>query len=243
MRRLYRRLLHAIDNHGLRGILPQPAPNFNESPEPHPFDLAHGTETGGHIPGEALTPANLHNTAYYGISPSALTAALQFLPEPMSGFTFVDIGCGKGRALLVAAELNFARILGIEISSELCRIAESNCEHHPQIEIRQQDAANLTFPAAPLVVFLYHPFLAPVLRRVLTNLERHHRADQHPTYILYANCTYPNLLARYPFLEQVWDYSVPLSAEDAAADRHRITHERFTLYQTAGCPISNGPIV
>jgi SAM-dependent methyltransferase len=231
MRLLYRRLLHAVDNHGLRGIFPQPAPNFNDSPEPHPFDLAHGTDTSGHIPGEVLTPANLHNTAYYAISPSALTAALKLLPEPTNGFTFLDIGCGKGRALLVAAQFDFPKILGIEISPALCRTAESNTQSNPRIEIRQQDAAILTFPAAPLVVFLYHPFLPPVLRRVLANLERHHRANPHPTYLLYANCTYPRVLARFPFLQQIWDYSIPLSAEDAAADRHRITHDRFTLYR------------
>jgi len=231
MRSLYRRLLHAVDNHGLRGLLPQPAPNFNESRQPHPFDLAHGTDTSGHIDGEALTPANLHNTAYYAISPSAFTRALELLPEPTSGFTFLDIGCGKGRALLVAAQFDFARILGVEISPELCRVAEANTGTNPRIEIHQQDATSLTFPATPLVVFLYHPFLAPTLRRVLTNLERHHRANPHTTYLLYANNTYPKLLVRFPFLHQVWDYSVPLSPEDAAADRHRITHERFTLYR------------
>jgi SAM-dependent methyltransferase len=231
MRRLYRRLLHAVDNHGLRGILPQPAPNFNQSPEPHPFDHANAADTSGHIPGELLTPANRYNTAYYGISPSALTRALELLPEATSSFTFLDIGCGKGRALLIAAEFGFPKILGIELSPDLCRIAQSNTRRHPHIEIRQQDAAALTFPPTPLVIFLYHPFLAPVLRRVLNNLDRHHRANPQPTYLLYANCTYLKLLARFPFLQQVWDYSIPLSPEDAAADRHRITHERFTLYR------------
>ena len=231
MRRVYRRLLHAVDNHGLRGILPQPAPNFKDSPEPHPFDIANGTDTGGHIDGETLTPANLHNTAYYGVAPSALARAIELLPEPPSGFTFLDIGSGKGRALLVAEKFDFAQILGCEISPELCRIAESNTRLNPRIEVRLQDAADFPFPATPLVVFLYHPFLAPVLRRVLTNLERHHRANPHPTYLLYANNTYPKVLARFAFLQQVWDYSIPLSPEDAAADRHRITHERFTLYR------------
>lgn len=228
MRRLYRKLLHGVDNYGLRGLLPQPEPVFNESETPHPFDLAHGTDTSGHINGAALTPANLHNTAYYAISPSALQAALAMLPEAACGFEFIDLGCGKGRALLIATEFDFPRILGVELSPDLCRIAKSNCQRHPQIEIRHQDAATLTFPATPLVVFLYHPFLAPVLRRVLKNLER---ATSHPTYLLYANNTYPKVLARFPFLQEVWDYNIALSPEDAAADRHRITHERFTLYR------------
>src|ERR1019366_288563 len=134
MRRLYRKLLHAVDNHGLRGILPQPAPVFNESEEPHPFDLVHNSDTSGHIPGELLTPANLHNTAYYAISPSALTAALELLPEPSHNFTFLDLGCGKGRALLIAAHFDFPQILGVELSPDLCRIAESNTRSNPLIE-------------------------------------------------------------------------------------------------------------
>ena len=231
MRRLYRRLLHAVDSHGLRGILPQPAPVFNEPEAPHPFDLAHGTDTSGYVPGDKLTPANLYNTAYYAISPSSLTSALELLPEPTDTFTFLDLGCGKGRALLIAAQFPFPYVLGIEISPDLCGIAEINAHANPRIEIRRLDAVTLTFPANPLVVFLYHPFLATVLRRVLTNLERHQRANPHPIYLLYANNTYPKVMSRFPFLEQVWEYSIPLSAEDAAADRHRITHERFTLYR------------
>src|SRR5690606_37629429 len=43
-------------------------------------------------------------------------------------FTFVDMGSGKGRALLVASEFAFKKIVGIEISDELHRIAERNVE-------------------------------------------------------------------------------------------------------------------
>ena len=241
---IYRKAIHAIDNRGIRGIVrdalarfsrqPDPAPIFNESTAPHPFDLAHNVDTSGFIPGEQVpgnSPSDLYSTAYYGISPSSLAAALELLPEPATGFTFVDLGCGKGRALLVAAQFDFTKLLGLEISPELCRIAESNTRTTPRIEIRQQDVVTLAFPATPLVIFLYHPFLAPILRRVLANLERHHRTNPHPTYLLYANNTYSKLLARFQFLQQVWDYSIPLSPEDTAADRHRITHEGFTLYR------------
>jgi hypothetical protein len=36
------------------------------------------------------------------------------------------LGSGKGRALLVASELPFAKIIGVELSRELHRIAEQN---------------------------------------------------------------------------------------------------------------------
>jgi SAM-dependent methyltransferase len=198
---------------------------------PHPFDLAHATDTGGHIPGNLLTPANLWNTAYYAISPSTLTQALQLLPEPATGHVFIDLGCGKGRALLVAAHFPFAHLLGVELSSGLCDSARANTSPNPRIAILHADAASILYPEAPLLLFLYHPFLAPQLRRVLSNLQRQRRTSPHPTWLLYANATYDRTMAGFPFLEQVWDHSVPLSAEDAAADRHRITHERYTLYR------------
>jgi SAM-dependent methyltransferase len=244
--RAYRKLLHAVDNHGARGLLlralrklarkPDPGPEFHEADTPHPFDKLHATDTSGHIPGEELganTPSDLYNTAYYGISPSSLTGALELLPEPADGFTFVDLGCGKGRALLVAARFPFAHILGIELSANLCAVARSNAAREPRIAIQQHDAATVTYPDGPLVVYLYHPFLRPVLRKVLANLERQRRRSAHPTYLLYANCRYEKVMARFPFLKAVWDYSIPLSPEDAAADRHGTTQERYTLYKSS----------
>jgi SAM-dependent methyltransferase len=240
---LYRRLLHALDNHGLRGLIlralrkltrqAEPGPPFHELAMPHPFDQRHATDTSGHIPGEQLTPSNLYNTAYYAISPSTLTDALERIPQPLPGFTFVDLGCGKGRALLVAAAFPFSRILGVELAPELCAIARTNGKSDLRIAVLQQDAATFTYPDAPLVVFLYHPFLKLVLRRCLANLERQRRHCPHPTYLLYANCRYEKVMTKFPFLEIVWDWNLPLSPADAAADRHHITHERFTLYRAA----------
>jgi hypothetical protein len=92
------------------------------------------------------------------------------------------------------------------------------------------------------VIFLYHPFLRPVLRRVLLNLERQLRRSPRTVYLLYANPGYQATIAQFPRLTQVWDFSIPLSAEDARADRHGITHERFTLYQAGvASPRSHDP--
>ena len=237
---LFRRLIHAFDNYGLPGVIrvltarPQPEPPFRELTTPHPFDQRHGAETSGHIPGEQLaggTPSDLYNTAYWAISPSTLQDALERLPEPTEDFTFIDLGCGKGRALLVAAQFPFTQILGVELSHDLCTIARMNNVADPRVAIYRQDAATAVYPEAPLVIFLYHPFLKRVLRRVLSNLERQRRRSPHPTYLLYANGRYEQVMACFPFLQVVWDYSLSLSAEDADADRHRITHERFTLYR------------
>ena len=229
LRLLYRRLLHALDNHGLRGILrepPAPTPGPAYAPHlPHPFDLAHAADTSGHIPGEALatgSPADLYNTAYYAISPSTLRQAFAALPFDPADFTFVDLGCGKGRALLLAAHQGFRSVVGLEIAPQLAAIACANADSHPTIEVRTQDAAEVTLPDGPLLVFLYHPFLAPLLRRVLKNLLAQQRS--RPLYILFANPPGPHLLTRFAHL---WTRDFDLSPEDRAADRHGLFFERY----------------
>ena len=41
-------------------------------------------------------------------------------------FTFVDLGCGKGRAVLMASELPFREVIGVDIAPDLCKVAEQN---------------------------------------------------------------------------------------------------------------------
>jgi SAM-dependent methyltransferase len=230
---LYRRILHALDNHGLRGLVrppPAPTPGAAYAPDtPHPFDLEHNVDTSGHIPGEALatgSTSDLYNTAYWAISPSTLRQAFAALPFDPAEYTFVDLGCGKGRALLLAAQQGFGRILGVELSPQLAVIARANTAPYPAIEVRTQNAAQITLPDGPVLVFLYHPFLPPLLRRVLKNLLA--QQDSRPLYILFANPLSPRLLKR---LTPVWTRDFDLSPEDRAADRHGLLFERYTLYQ------------
>ena len=241
--RSYRRLLHSIDNHGVNGTVLRAVDKLfgkegrNEirnrpAALVHPFDVQHGVDTSGYLPGEQLrsgSSADLYNTAYYGIAPSALTQALWLLPSGVDTYTFLDLGCGKGRALLVAAQFPFRQIEGIELSPELCRIATENVDADPRITVRQGDATDLGFPPTPLLVYLYHPFLAPALRKMLTNLECSFKQQPREIYLLRANPVYPKMMRSFRFLQPVWDYSFPLSEEDAAADRHGIRFERFTL--------------
>jgi SAM-dependent methyltransferase len=233
---IYRRVLHRYDNLGVRGLLgirrmpalPQRG-NFV-----HPFDVERGTETGGFMPGEALatgSAADLYNTAYYAISPSTLRAALARIPGVLHGFAFVDLGCGKGRALLVAAECAFASVVGVEIAPALAETARRNCAADPRLRVVTEDARTFAYPEQPLLVFLYHPFLWPVVRGALTNLERQVRERPRTAWVLYANPSYDRMLAGIKFLEPVWDLRLALSPDDTAADRHGISDERYALYR------------
>lgn len=93
-------------------------------------------------------------------------------------FAFVDLGCGKGRVVVVASEFAFRRVIGIDLSSELVTRAASNAriiaQRHPQrppIEANVADAALFAFPEIPLLLHLYHPFKSAILAHVLANLK------------------------------------------------------------------------
>jgi SAM-dependent methyltransferase len=237
------RLFRSLRSHGLggtfrRAFIKAPTVNAAQEPEPvHPFDIHHGTDTGGYYSSADLqgkTLSIVYTTAYYGIAPSALAKALLDLKINYDEFTFADVGCGKGRAMLVAAQFPFHRLWGVEISPELCEIARANLalrtEWANRSSIIHEDAAYVTFPQGPLLIFMFHPFLAPVLRRVLANLEAQLRKSPRTTYVLYArNPGYTEVLERFPFLQELSDTTHALSSEDAAVNRGGPV-ERFTLY-------------
>jgi SAM-dependent methyltransferase len=238
------RLFRSLRNHGLHGTLNRAfikapvAPGVDAPEPPHPFDLQYGTDTGGYTSSADLhgkTLSSLYTTAYVGIAPSALSSALSSLKINFGEFTFVDVGCGKGRAILVAAQFPFRHLFGVEIAPELCVTARANLTLRPELANRasiiNEDAVSVTYPEGPLFIFMFHPFLAPVLRRVLANLEAQLRNSPRTTYLLYArNPRYTHVLEKFPFLQELSETAHPLSSEDTAVDLFRLTHEPFTLY-------------
>jgi SAM-dependent methyltransferase len=102
----------------------------------HPFDLAHGVDTSGLVPAANLVtghPNDEHVTAYYGVAPSILRTLIEQWresppPQPVYDYSFLDFGAGKGRAMLVASELPFREVIGIELNPELAAVAQRNLD-------------------------------------------------------------------------------------------------------------------
>ena len=97
----------------------------------HPFDERFGVETSGLIyPEPSGHHHDAYNNGYFAVAPSVFHGVMGSLGERLQldyrRFTFVDVGSGKGRALLLASEYAFQEIIGVELSPELDRIARSN---------------------------------------------------------------------------------------------------------------------
>ena len=100
----------------------------------HPFDLEFGIRTSGLIAGRHLKSGHRNDrniTAYYGVAPSVLQGLVvrwrRIRPvAPIEEFTFVDLGAGMGRAMLLASEYPFRSVVGVELNPTLARIARKN---------------------------------------------------------------------------------------------------------------------
>lgn len=162
----------------------------------HPFDRSHGTDTSGWVSAAELPrgeAARDHAICYAGSQPSLLRLALAQLPA-LDTCTFVDLGCGKGRALLVASEFPFRDILGVELSAPLARVARRNAAliarrfpQRPAISIAVADASTFPLPAGNLVLFLYHPFSAGLVARVAAGIDAALAAERRTVHVVYYN--------------------------------------------------------
>jgi SAM-dependent methyltransferase len=164
----------------------------------HPFDRIHRTNASGFVSADRLPahePARVHAVFYAGSQPSVLREALRALP-PLGKCTFVDLGCGKGRPLLVASEFPFRDILGVELSPDLAKLAERNAaiiagrfpERTP-IRVAVGDASDFPIPSGDIVLFLYHPFGAELVAKVVQRIEAALRAEHRSIYIVCYNPT------------------------------------------------------
>ncbi len=89
---------------------------------------------------------------------------------------FLDYGCGKGRALILAALRPFRVIIGVERSRSLCAIADKNVHSAlPHLRCRDvrivnADAAAYRLPGSVTTVFMFNPFRGEVLSAVLDQI-------------------------------------------------------------------------
>ena len=159
---------------------------------PDGFDDEYGTDTGRIVRLETLPSVTGEQARlghrYEASTPQRAIDALERLPIRHEQFTLVDIGSGKGRVLLIAAEFPFRRIIGVEFASELHDIAVSNVHRarpdDPRLEFVCQDATDYEFPDEPLVLYFYGPFLAPIMRIVIGNVSQSLRASPRPAYLV-----------------------------------------------------------
>ena len=213
----------------------------------HPFDQAHGVDTSGLVPASDLVtghPNDTHVTAYYGVAPSILRALIGLWrdtppPEPIHRYSFVDVGAGKGRAMMVASQLPFEQVVGIELNPAMAEAARRNftlwsgahaadptAPELAPMKLYEQDALTVELPLRPTLLFLFHPFEAPVLRALLRQIETRFAPTPGLLDLLYVNAEHAAVLDRNPAFTRLWSGAVAMSPEDHVADLAAIAQQK-----------------
>ena len=184
------------------------------------YDWEHRVNTTSGTVGWRERLLGVFHSAYQPTDPAAFREMMAALPILFDQFTFVDLGSGKGRTLLLASEYPFRRVVGVELLPALHRVAQENLASYKSeaqkcfaLEAVCCDATDFSFPAEPMVLYLFNPLPESGLRRVMANLERSLRAHPRAVYVLYHN----------PVLEHV------LSESAAALTKRDGTHQ-YSIY-------------
>jgi SAM-dependent methyltransferase len=158
------------------------------------FDWDHRVDTTGATVGWSDRFVGHLHSAYQPTQPAAFHQMMDALGADFSQFTFIDIGSGKGRVLLMAADYPFRRVIGIELLPALHRIAQQNIHKYvekkrrcPQVESVCQNAVDFEFPDEPMVLYLFNPLGEVNLIKVISNLNRSLLSKPRPGYALYHN--------------------------------------------------------
>ena len=127
--------------------------------------------------------------------------------DPGSSDVFVDVGSGKGRVLCCAARYPVERVVGVDYSERLCDAARENARRmrgrRAPIVVQASRAEDLDYSEAT-VLFLFNPFGAPTLARVLEKVRQDARRGIR---IAYAQATHDDVFKQQRWLEQTerWD--------------------------------------
>ncbi len=158
------------------------------------FDRTHSISTSGDVllSAAGIAPEAAGDSEYYmPARPRHIRRALRAMPvRDVSDFTYIDLGCGKGRSLFVAAELPFSKVVGVELSAILYRQSCMNIRSFQSavkrgckgIETVHRNAQDFIFPEGNLVLYLFNPFGAATMGRVLENLDS--ARNKHPRHVV-----------------------------------------------------------
>jgi SAM-dependent methyltransferase len=124
-----------------------------------------------------------------------------------SGDVFLDLGCGKGQVLFLAAHFPFGRVIGLDASEDMISIARRNLDplrhrfKSRHVELVVGDAADYEIPVDVSICYLYNPFPRPIMERVMAQLDASLAARPRRIRILYLEARDADLIVADGFRE------------------------------------------
>lgn len=181
------------------------------------YDWEHRVDTTSGTVGWRVRLLGLFHSPYQPTDPALFCEMMASLAIEFEQFSFLDLGSGKGRTLLMASDYPFRRIVGVELVPELHRVAQENLARYRsarqkcfRLEAICRDAADFPFPIEPLVIYLFDPLPRSGLKRVVAELEASLRAHPREVFVLYHN----------PLLERTLRESTALARRDCGSPQY-----------------------
>lgn len=144
------------------------------------WDRRHGVDTGGQLELKYLEVVGPNADAGYpavSTSPATFHYLSRYFPRPLSEYTYIDLGCAKGRTLLLAARMSFDRVVGVEFAGSLCAIARQNISRFSgasgmatRCSVVHADATQYAMPDEKLVLYFGNPFGLELWPTMLANI-------------------------------------------------------------------------
>lgn len=169
------------------------------------FDRQYGVDTRGGARGDRIhlrdlriaSPNWVDGVDYIPVEPPRFHLALQSVGVSFEGFTFIDYGSGKGRAIMLASDYPFARLIGIDFAEELIATAKRNwavyrsprqrCTH---AEFVHEDFVAFDIPREPSILYFYNPCNDALMPRVVAKVTADVAKNGQPVAIVYVNSLY-----------------------------------------------------
>jgi SAM-dependent methyltransferase len=107
--------------------------------------------------------------------------------------SFLDAGCGKGRAMVMAAHFGFKEVSGFDISPKMCNEAITNinkvqCQFPgTKFEVVCSDARTAIISDNIGVIFLFNPFAKIIMKVFITRVMDSLKKNPRNLMVLYAN--------------------------------------------------------
>jgi hypothetical protein len=224
-RTLYRKVERSLKRRGVAGTLKFFVGNFpsaaRELVSPRgrtqslesEFDRKFHVDTGGEIHLSELdiqSPNSAFGNSYQPSPPKIFFEMLGTIDIPHGDYTFIDFGSGKGLVLLLASTYSFRRIIGVEFSPQLHRIAEQNIRNYQNpsrrcwnIELLLGDVVDYRIPEEPVVLYLFNPFNEKLVELLVANIRRSLEVKPRPVFVLYKNPIANAVFEKQEFLQTV----------------------------------------
>lgn len=212
----------------------------------HPIDRKLGIETSQSVSRLSLatgSEADRNSVGYVGATPSIIRKCFDVIGIGPDA-EIIDLGCGKGRAVIVAAEYPFRLITGIELSGIVCDLARRNIAKLPmeiraeRISVVQGDASMPTLSHAPAtVMFLYNSFRRPLVVKLAQHLECELARDPHRVvWLIYYNPVCFDVFDASPLLTRHFAAKIDFEEDERASAPTGNTHDSVIIYRAGPDP-------